>query len=560
MTTRRGGRAGSLVAGLAAAVAASGCASSAPGPRVEAAITAGEYGTAREFLFTHMEQDREERNFILDRMRLSIATLADGYPDSAEIPANELFQLLRTQGVNQDKTVAAAIFVDDVLIWKGEPFEQALGYYYIALQKAMIGDWGNARAAAQGSLFLLKDFGENMLGNRLSTEEIARRALRHDQRAGAEGEGDGDYLDHGYQPIETNFALGYLMSGLASQALGRAEEASDNYRKAVRYNQGLRQVTEALLAGATNTVLIVEAGWGPEKVRYGMDGAFSRFQPRWPSDDPPVFAQVSGGSSEAVGCACDVNTLAQDHMWNNMEDVRVAKSRIGTGLMGAGAIVSATSNSEGAQWAGLGMILAGALMKASSRADVRYNDLLPQAVYVVGLSVASDDSTIELSVSDNPAWLLALPAIDPPPAFQVLYARVPPSPSPLGWAQSGAVFYANDEYGRQVEGGDLPFILGGRCVRSPSPRVLEEYQRAGWLRDVTINDLENLYREEGLAWTIEDQGGFAGRHVLEGGRSLVCPRPGSAGYARVFGQLHEPYRPRSHWCKELASEIAAQRP
>ena len=70
--------------------------------------------------------------------------------------------------------------------------------------------------------------------------------------------------------------------------------------------------------------------------------------------------------------------------------------------------------------------------------------------------------------------------------------------------------------------------------------------------DFTITDLENLYREEGLSWKTQDQGGYAGKHVLEGGNSLVCPRPGSVGYARIFCQPHEPYVPRTPRARELA--------
>jgi hypothetical protein len=228
-------------------------------------------------------------------------------------------------------------------------------------------------------------------------------------------------------------------------------------------------------------------------------------------------------------------------------------------MAGGTAVAIAGDSDSAAGWVGLGMILAGALLKASSRADVRHNDLLPHAVYVAAIHVGAPDSTIELGMGDDGSRAIVLASVDPPAAtrgLQVLYLRVPPSPVRLEWADSGAVFYANDEDDRPVEGGDLPYILGGRCVRAPSRPTLDEYQRAGRLLDFTLNDLENLYREEGLAWTIEDQGGFAGRHVLEGGTSLVCPRPGSAGYARLFGQLHPPYEPRSRWCRELADEIS----
>jgi hypothetical protein len=43
-----------------------------------------------------------------------------------------------------------------------------------------------------------------------------------------------------------------------------------------------------------------------------------------------------------------------------------------------------------------------------------------------------------------------------------------------------------------------------------------------------------------VRFTIEDQAGYTDRHLLEGGRSLVAPLPGTAGFARLFGIDHSP--------------------
>ena len=130
-------------------------------PNLIAATEAGRYGGARVAIQENLTNNPSDRAYILDRLRLSILTLADGQVEIAEIPANQLFSLLTTQGINADRTVSSAVINERVKIWKGEPFEQALGYHYIAMQKAMRGEWDNARAAAGASLFLLKDFSEN---------------------------------------------------------------------------------------------------------------------------------------------------------------------------------------------------------------------------------------------------------------------------------------------------------------------------------------------------------------------------------------------------------------
>ena len=139
------------------------------------AAAVGEYGAARDRLVARgsLTTGRETTSNLLDRVRLLVVDLADGQAAAAEENANAVYEILRTQGINADRTVASVVLGDGVRYWKGEPFEQALAFTYVALQKAMIGDWGNARAAAEGSLFLLRDFGENASGRRRSETERA---------------------------------------------------------------------------------------------------------------------------------------------------------------------------------------------------------------------------------------------------------------------------------------------------------------------------------------------------------------------------------------------------
>ena len=84
---------------------------------------------------------------------------------------------------------------------------------------------------------------------------------------------------------------------------------------------------------------------------------------------------------------------------------------------------------------------------------------------------------------------------------------------------------------------------------------MERYRRGGHLLTLTQVDLENLYREEGIALSVEDQGGRMRRHVLDGGDSLVPPLPGTVGYQRLFAQEHDPYRPKTDALKQaIANE------
>ncbi len=546
-----------------AAATLGGCASSPQlSPRLINAAYEGRYGPAREAIQRNLTDKPSDRDYILDRMRLLILTLADGQPAAAEEVANQTYSLLRTQGINADRTVSAVVFNEGVKIWKGEPFEQALGYHYIAVQKAMLGEWDNARAAAQSSLFLLKNFAENeRAAKNLTSEDLARRAAEADRRAS----GGGDrYLDKGYTPVKTDFTLGYLMTGIAARALGRADEASDNFNEAARIDPALATLAESLRDSRYNTVLIVDVGRGPVKTAYGPDNALVRFLPTRSYIGAGLTASVRGGDTlvtSALPPAENVNQMSQSHMWNNLEDVRQAKSTIGSLLVVGGLASAVAMEDDEARLAGVGVALAGLIMKASSAADTRHNELLPAQVFLVPLNLTEFDSTITLDFSGDARSRMVLSAIDPPAAgdIQLRYVRIPPYTTPP-WLSRGVVIYANEYYQGEVAGDGLPYILGGRCVRPPTQETLQRYQRAGNLLTMTTVELENLYRAEGITFRVEDQVGVSFAHVLEGGTSLVAPLPGTTGYQRIFGQFHSPYQPRSREVRDLARSIAAQQP
>lgn len=522
-----------------------GC-SSKPDTTLRSMVDRGDHARAAERVSVRLASKRADRDYLLDRMRLGIALLADGRPEAAEPVMNRSFEILRTQGINDDKTVAAAVLGEGgVIWWKGEPFEQAMMFHYIAVQQALLGHWDNARAAAQSSLFLLKDFGENERGARKTTEEIGREAARRAERQGNPDAFD-EYLDHGYTPAKTDFSLGYFMNGAANLALfrsggdpSRRDEAEDNFREAAALKPDLRPVAQALMEGGANTLILVDFGPGPEKIRYGPDGSLARFSPRLASDARALAVHVDGAAAPAAQ-ASDLNSMAADHMWNNFEQVRAAKSSLGTAMILGGA-VAASSDNQTAQIVGLSLIGVGLLSKLTAGADTRYCEVLPQRVYVSAAAIRGHGSTIRLSIGGGP--VIALPCIDPPsPAhgLRLVYFRMPRSDVASMWS-SATLRYSNDSCAASVPGDELPFILGGRCVRRPSLSVLRQYQAAGNLLDYSINDLANLYREEGVRLDISPREAVGARHILEGGDTLESPIAGSAGFLRLFCTEHPPW-------------------
>ncbi|MFT5423556.1 MAG: hypothetical protein ACI89L_001336 [Phycisphaerales bacterium] len=528
------------------AIGLTGCGTWQPSEALVSSSQRGDFQVSREVIRSQISTKPTDRNQILDRVRLGMADLADGQIEGAESPFLAAYDLLRMRGVNEG--VDARIFFsteEDEKNWKGDPFEIAAAYAYFSAQLASVGDWGSARAAAGESLFLLADF---------------EAVIEGDPGQGASDESDAKE-DKGYQPVETNFAPGYFMAGLASYAMSKQtgddrflDEARDQFRKAARYAPGTEGLARAILEGQVNTVLWVDWGKGPEKIRLGNNAEFSEYRPMTRSGQQQLSVSVNGSTFEAFGPAADFNEYALDHRWRNSQGVRVAKAALGEGLVIGGAVVAHNADDTGQALVGLAAMLIGSLAKESAQADVRHNELIPQRGYFVGLWAQDVTDSIELMVEGVPGSRLVLTGLGPRQEAGVIgepvrfrYVRLidghGPAPS---WATSGRVYYANDEYPGPVTGSDLPYILGGRCVRSPTERVFAQYEASGLLPEgMTLIELRNLYRAEGLTWELTDQGGLAERHLLEGGRSLVAPAAGTTGFARIFGQLHGEYVPRS---------------
>jgi tetratricopeptide (TPR) repeat protein len=521
----------------------------------------GRHGVARQYLKDKLGKGgglesgasakKPDRNYALDRMRLGLTTLADGYAPEIHSAWDQVYQILRKASLNKNMAVASIVLNEDLKIWKGEPFEQALAYHYVGLHYAMLGSWDNARTAYVNALFPLKA----VIKGRHSTVDVLAASRGQDE----------SFFDR-VTDEKTDFALGYLMAGIAAQQMGlatgdgeRHDEAARQFQEAAALNPHLRQVIAGFDPGLYNTVLVVDYGRGPQKIATGPDRAIASFRPVAYSDGRRLVIEADGQSA-SYPWACDVNTMAQDHMWNNLQDMRIAKSYLGTGLLlagGATTMIGAHYGSQEAVIAGLAAMAVGAVAKAGAHADTRYCELMPQRIYVAPLKVAGPGATVTLQVEGAPQSRIVLTGLNPPvgPDGQLLYVRmVSEGPAAPPWAISGRILYSND-YAPNAGRIRLPYILGGDCVRTPSHEVLASYQAAGFLTDLTLSDLRELYRMEGILWTIQEENGTPGLHVLEGGRSLLCPQPGSAGYARLFGERHAPYKPRSKRVQELAERV-----
>ena len=530
-------------------------------------IERGEYGRARMQAREQMTANKQDLNYLLDRMRVAVLTMDDGYPQASAVLMQEVYSVLRTQGVNEDKTVASVVFNEDLKIWKGEPYEQALSLAYYAMQQASMGSWDNARAAAGNSLFYLQDFsGQTAKAQpqrRINTDAVAEKMRRYEAEQSGKTPGKTDESesekDHGYAVVQSDFALGYLLHGVASQQLGRSDEASDYFNRVAQFSPAMKDVLPVFRAGDYNTVLIIAWGLAPQREGEGLDSEKLKFRNRSSSDGARLVVTTASGQRQAVPVLTDVNRMSRDHLWNALDIFRQGKSAAGNVLVVAGAAttaIGADQQSWEAVGAGLGAMAIGAILKAGAHVDIRYLDVLPQRFYAVPLKIQPGDN-VTLEIEGKPGSRLILAAMTPPGpasfgAAQLRYVRlVSSSPAPA-WATSGQVFYDNpfsDATTTATRRGEqaaalqpmLPYLFGGENVEIPSQAVLTDYQQAGNLKGMTLADLREAYRRAGVLFTIEQQNGWTGLHLLEGGKSLVSPFVGTAGFTRIYGQLHQPY-------------------
>jgi len=537
-------------AAVSGALLAGGCSPYQPSRKLMDEVYAGQFANARAEFEERAADSTGSKDELLVRMKAMVLAMADGVPDSAARDIDRVYELLRTQGINRDAGGGTVLVGEkDSRFWKGEPFEQAMAYHMIAVNDALHGDWDNARADANNALFLLKDF-SGVTGER--TGVAAREKLLE-----AAEQSDDDGLGVTGTDVVSDFEPAYVMKAIACRRLGLANELDETIGQLLAAAPRLGPLADRIRAGGYDTVIIVDYGMAPEKVAAGEDGVLVGYRERTESDSSPLLV-TAGGRTEAFDVVTDLNRLANDLKWNNLQDVRQAKSAIGSALMLGGVGTAALSDHKETQLAGLGAALAGALLKGTATADTRHCEILPQRTYIALASIA-EGSSIELMIDGKPGSRVVLsPALprEQPDTLRAIYVRLPGSLN--AWAGSGAVRYTNDEVA-DASGSRLPWILGGRDVRTPTWDVLADYQGAGVPRSMTLQGLEDLYRAEGIEIADpRDRGQTLGKHILEGGGWLYTPHAGSTGFARLYGQDHAPYRPKSDPVRALAEQIRTE--
>ncbi len=373
--------------------------------RVRQAVSlyyAGDYPQAEQTLAPLIK--KPNKNYVLNNCRYGSCALAAGNIRHAEQAFLSAQRVMSTVNTNTGSRVLGAVVVyEGVKVWKGQPFERAMAYYYLGLIFLIKGEYHNARAAFQNSLFRLRQYAN------------PKKHLPAAQR---------------YARIESNFALGYFGLGICYLKLGHPHLAKANFQRAEQLAPAISPVVQKMYQPGTNTLVFVDYGMGPRLRARGWYGEQTIFTPtpEMAGPIPPIYAWDNSRPIQGISDSSMVDTLAlaQDKRWLTMDTIREAKAVVGTGLMIGGAAVAANGanhNNAAELGGGLGAAALGALLAASSHADTRYWQMLPRTVYVIPAALPRGDNHIHVQVDgvSNQPFQVNITG----KKYQVLYIRLP---------------------------------------------------------------------------------------------------------------------------------------
>jgi hypothetical protein len=181
---------------------------------------------------------------------------------------------------------------------------------------------------------------------------------------------------------------------------------------------------------------------------------------------------------------------------------------------------------------------------------------MPQRVYIAPIALPPGGAAVDVQVEGLPGSRMVVhDLVSGRNGPAIAYVRLNEGVAPP-WALARQTYYCNDVE-PDCRRAHVPFIFGGDCVCIPSDEMMRCCYEHGVLRGVTADELAHVYEMEGIR--IEGRSaGTPGLHVLEGGDWLYTPKPGSAGYARLYGRpAVRAWRLRSDDGRALAARVNA---
>ena len=353
-----------------AALLAGACAVGQPAVPLNA-FAAGDLATVAAFATTEVADGPAENQALVHNV-LAQCELLQGDVDDARRNFEVAGRIMGSWSTGSGEATSAILGSESSKTYRGDPYEQAMNAYYLALCFYWKGEPDNARAAC-------------------------KRGMLADAEVGDE-------------KFQADNALLFWMAGRFSHVLGSDDDVG-YYKEAVAANafaieHGARGVpnNDVLAApGRGNLVLILECGMGPEKFGDGGQEELARFRPR-PHPAVAARASLDGRDLGIASLMLDVDYQARTLGGTAMEGIRQGKAVFKTASTVAGVVLldqAARSKGDAARTqaiAGGALLLAGLL--TSTAADVRHWPTLPSTVHVLTADVPPGEHQLTIDFLD----------------------------------------------------------------------------------------------------------------------------------------------------------------
>ncbi|MFP4381077.1 MAG: hypothetical protein ACLFUS_11305 [Candidatus Sumerlaeia bacterium] len=321
-------------------------------------------------------------NLVLNHMEAGLAAMEIGEYDwarhSFEIAAREIETVFAD---NERAAKARGLWYEEgKKVFKGEPYERAMVYYYLGILDMMRGDYENARAAFKSGI--LQD---------AFAEEKQNRA---------------------------DFALLIFLEGWASQCLGDEDLTRAAYDEALKLRPDLR-----IPPPDHNTLILVETGKSPRKLADGV-GHYELVYRRGKNfEEKAAMAVLPGGAAKLYPIE-DIAWQAMtrggrpiDRILEGQVVFKRTNIKIGTVMSEAatGAIIASTASDRYADefratGVALGLVSVVPLAIASqvkTRADTRYWSNLPDAVHAATAKLDRNNLEADIVYLDEDGRMLS---------------------------------------------------------------------------------------------------------------------------------------------------------
>ena len=316
-----------------------------------------------------------ERNEVLNYCRIGAQALRLGLYDEAKDAFDRALAGIEVVYADspQAKKARKLWYEERSKVFKGDPYERAMAYFYRGLLYYVDGEFDNARACFRSAQ--LQD---------AFAEEAQHRS---------------------------DFAVMDYLEARCNMRLGRADMAGDSVDRAHEASAGHGGLSFPPLDPEDNLLVVLETGSAPVKWGDGKHGEYLRYK-RGPSEEVSAKAFLDGSPLPAPLRSADVYYQAstrggreldyilgrQARFKESTEVIGEASARIGTGLLAYGL----AETDEDVTKAGLAVGAVGvASLILSSRArpeaDTRYWESLPDSIWLISAKVSPGRHDIEVA-------------------------------------------------------------------------------------------------------------------------------------------------------------------